>query len=424
MSRGDVESFGSGSGSNASLDSEQAFLMTEKGSALHVDQTDESEAFLLGHLQPVARKRRRKIPVCLLAVSMILFVVVIDVGVLRKSIPTLCSRASFTGRIVVKSHSRTIISTLSPSMYLQTLMSRPHPLPVSETYSGATDFCSICDCSSTPPSLNQLYHTHYTTSKSLSSFLLSSILDIQCKHTYAKTHAALTLIEHSITIPDRTFAWNVSSIKEDIQTAYIFTKTSPAGKTDSERSDYMQRHVDTFTQHQKDLATQGTWFDGRPISARQTIWIIVEDGAVIDEELASVLALSSIDYIYFAFGPTRHFGNGQHNAAFSMIHALSNAPSGTNKGKAMLRMGPVLGVDDDAEIHPALLQLIWKVQKVGIWPMGNLVRRTTRMLPRLIYELIQGPTGWEGPVFDNNGRIIEWAGGNTVRLRLVVRESD
>lgn len=187
-------------------------------------------------------------------------------------------------------------------------------------------------------------------------------------------------------------AWNVSGLVEGLPTGYVFTKTSSAaGKTGVQRPGYMQRHIETFLEHQRVLTAKGTWFDGVPARGRQTLWIIVEDGPELDEELVAVLAQARLSFIYFAFGPTRNFGNAQHNAAFGLIHALSN--SGT-----FLQNGPVLGVDDDAEIHPDLLQLIWKVKKVGIWPMGNL-----------------GPSGWEGPVFDNNGRIVEWAGGNTWR---------
>jgi len=70
-----------------------------------------------------------------------------------------------------------------------------------------------------------------------------------------------------------------------------------------------------------------------------------------------------------------------------MVHALT---------KSVVKDGPVVGVDDDAEIHPDLLQLIWKVKKAGMWPIGNLVcDGNSARKPNLI-SVTRGRAGGKG----------------------------
>ena len=62
----------------------------------------------------------------------------------------------------------------------------------------------------------------------------------------------------------------------------------------------------------------------------------------------------------------RNFGNAQHNAALALVYHLSNSETG------MLGHGPIFSADDDAEIHEDLLMYVWRVKRIGLWPMGNL----------------------------------------------------
>lgn len=235
---------------------------------------------------------------------------------------------------------------------------------MTDIFPHSEDMCSICDCSANPSTLQQDRVISHPSKSLLPAFLQSTILNVQCLHIYAKDPVALGMLRRTSQTPDKMFQWDVSRLQPSLPTSFVFTKTSPTGKTGTLRPGYIQRHVHTMLKHESLVAANRTYFDGVASSDRQLIWIIVEDGLVVDEEVAAVLAKSRLNYIYWAYGPTRSYGNAQHNAALSMVHALT---------ENYLGHGPILGVDDDAEIHPDLLQLIWKVKRVGLWPMGNLV---------------------------------------------------
>ncbi|KAI7938684.1 hypothetical protein MJO28_014263 [Puccinia striiformis f. sp. tritici] len=99
------------------------------------------------------------------------------------------------------------------------------------------------------------------------------------------------------------------------------------------------------------------------------------NGDKLSNDVAEELSASSIPYIYFTYGPTHHFGNAQQNAAYSLIHCLSDPGLGGISGH-----GPILSIDDGSNFLPELLVIIWDVHRIGVWPKGNL-----------------GPHGWEGP---------------------------
>ncbi|KAA1076421.1 Beta-1,3-glucuronyltransferase 2 (Glucuronosyltransferase S) [Puccinia graminis f. sp. tritici] len=57
--------------------------------------------------------------------------------------------------------------------------------------------------------------------------------------------------------------------------------------------------------------------------------------------------------------------------------------------------GPINPIDDDSIFLPELLVIIWDIQRIGVWPMGNL-----------------GPNGWEGPVHDpSDHTLFRWEAG-------------
>ena len=60
--------------------------------------------------------------------------------------------------------------------------------------------------------------------------------------------------------------------------------------------------------------------------------------------------------MYFSLGPTRSYGNAQQNAAYMAVHALSRKIDG------VYGHGPLISIDDDAEIHEHLLDIVWKVR--------------------------------------------------------------
>lgn len=173
--------------------------------------------------------------------------------------------------------------------------------------------------------------------------------------------------------------WNLTQTRPSIPTLYVFTKTSRLGRTNALRPDYFRRHVKTISKHMDRVRgragkyfpeTEAKWGSG----VRQLIWLIVEDGETIQSEVEAVFQQSSIPYIYVAFGSTHRYGNAQQNAAYAIIHRLSRSVFGH---------GPILSIDDDGNFLPDLLDLAWRVKRLGVWPMGNL-----------------GPTGWEGPIYD------------------------
>lgn len=197
-----------------------------------------------------------------------------------------------------------------------------------------------------------------------------------------------------------TMQWNLTNTKLGIPTAYIFTKTSWRGRTGPAREGYFRRHMLTMRNHLLEMTNDG-WpesphNEGRKRPDRQIVWIIVEDDEVLQDDIAELLADSEIPYIYFAFGATRHYGNAQQNAAYTVIKALSDPDRG------VFGHGPVLSLDDDAYVLPALLKIIWNVKRIGTWPMGNLG------------PVVEDNGGrWEGPVYDDDHKFIRWDGGAT-----------
>jgi hypothetical protein len=236
----------------------------------------------------------------------------------------------------------------------------PDPFPM--VHPGPDElFCKTCDCRQTPPRFD---HSWRFQRQDVASILHDSILDIQCQHVYAAQAVASAMVAHSVKSPNESFAWDVAGLQRGLPTSFIFTKTSPAGKTGAERPGYMQRHIDAMRASRWSVNARGHWFDGVPAKARQSVWIVVEDGLTLDPGITATLDASDLNWVYLGYGPTHSYGNAQHNAALALIHTLASR---------VVKDGPILGIDDDAEIHPDLLQLIWKVKKAGIWPIGNLV---------------------------------------------------
>ncbi|KAA1132874.1 Beta-1,3-glucuronyltransferase 2 (Glucuronosyltransferase S) [Puccinia graminis f. sp. tritici] len=259
--------------------------------------------------------------------------------------------------------------------------------------------CSYCDCKANRTSPPLLQDSSYTTPTGTRASMLAhvwlSIRDIYCQHAWLGEGPALDLLlqtELGADIP-LLIQWSLELLKPGRPTAYLYTKTSWAGRTKHLRYAYFKRHIQTIRTHLELMKTRA-WPEGpghqRWGQERQLIWIVIEDGEKLANDVAQELAASGLPYIYFTYGPTHHFGNAQQNAAYALIHRLADP---TQDG--IFGHGPIISIDDDSNFLPELLVIIWDVQRIGVWPMGNL-----------------GPNGWEGPVYDpSNHTLLRWEAG-------------
>ncbi|KAH9817712.1 nucleotide-diphospho-sugar transferase [Melampsora americana] len=262
--------------------------------------------------------------------------------------------------------------------------------------------CDYCDCSvnSTSPPLWPINSGAPSSgSQSALSFKIwSSIRDIYCHHAYLAEGFAVDLLRQTDLSQSKQelrsiIQWNLLPLSSSVPTTYLFTKTSAAGKTKHLREAYFKRHILTIRTHLA-LTKNRVWpIEDRwgPLShSRQLIWLIIEDSEKLSSDVANVLAKSGLPFVYLVYGPTHHFGNAQQNAAYGLIHRLSS-----NLFNGVFGHGPVISIDDDSNFLPELLEMIWKVKKIGVWPMGNL-----------------GPNGWEGPIYDSkNQTFLRWEAG-------------
>jgi len=259
--------------------------------------------------------------------------------------------------------------------------------------------CSYCDCKAnrtSPPLLRDpSYSIPSGTRASMLAHVWLSIRDIYCQHAWLGEGPALDLLQQTELGADipLLIQWSLETLEPGLATAYLFTKTSWAGRTKHLRYAYFKRHIQTIRTHRA-LMKSRAWPEGEGHppwgQKRQLIWIVVEDGERLANDVAQELAGSGLPYIYMTYGPTHHYGNAQQNAAYALIHRLSDPGLG-----GILGHGPVLSIDDDSNFLPELLVMIWDVRRIGVWPMGNL-----------------GPHGWEGPIYDpKNHSLIRWEAG-------------
>ncbi|KAG0142623.1 hypothetical protein CROQUDRAFT_662337 [Cronartium quercuum f. sp. fusiforme G11] len=233
-----------------------------------------------------------------------------------------------------------------------------------------------------PARLTTSQHLPPSSSTRMMGQIWASIRDVYCQHPLLSADSALRLLKNTrVDSPNLStrLQWNLSTIQPYIPTQYVFTKTSRLGRTNALRPEYFRRHSKTINTHLKKVRERGhkyfpetdaKWGTG----PRQLIWILVEDGEDIVPEVENVIRENQIPFIYVAYGSTHRFGNAQQNAAYAIIHRLSNS---------VLGHGPIVSIDDDAKVLPDLFDIAWRVKRLGVWPMGNL-----------------GPTGWEGPTYD------------------------
>jgi hypothetical protein len=112
-------------------------------------------------------------------------------------------------------------------------------------------------------------------------------------------------------------------------------------------------------------------------------WILVEDGASIDENLQNLLASSNVNYEYLFYGPTRSGGNAQRN--FALEYIVDNNINGI-----------IYSVDDDNLYDIELFNEIRKTKNLSIFPVGGWNRP------------LDNP---EKPILDANNKFIKWNSG-------------
>ena len=274
----------------------------------------------------------------------------------------------------------------------------PGAFPLSLQRALPSDLCSICDCHASPafyaPSVN--YASELPSrphvqdvypdpdSVDMNEFMRQAILDIYCARQHLDPYQALKLVRRSGSNLGEMMSWSLGALEFGKPTIYLTTATSPNGKVGAigQRPQYLRRSGRAIR----------TWMAQEEATVRQrhpgwqVVWVVAEDEVDIDPLVVRTLRRTGVPYVYFAYGLTRSWGNAQKNAVMQVVYALSRP----EERGGLLGPGPVYGLDDDNKILPDLLDLLIKVNRIGIIPMGNL-----------------GADGYETPVLDELGEVVE-----------------
>ena len=187
----------------------------------------------------------------------------------------------------------------------------------SDVYPSFSDLCNICDCTTVPPTYPAAHFISRAQAQrsDLPRLVRNAFLDIQCQQVYSTRLNSLRTMRSVTKDWSTGLVWDLSTLDLNKPTTYMFTKTVPTStqsernvKDNLERSAYMRRHVETIHKFQKKMETtwNGKYEDGTSAQDRQIVWIIVEDNDTIDTGLAATLSDGNINYVYFAYGPTRY----------------------------------------------------------------------------------------------------------------------
>lgn len=137
-------------------------------------------------------------------------------------------------------------------------------------------------------------------SPSVARYLLHHIVIEPVMHKiWLSWETAGKLLVNYFTHPDSLLAYSFKGLQLDTPTLYMYTRTGPGGKLANveKRIKYFSRHVEAVRAYDELIAEKG-FLDGVSQRNRQLIWIVVEDNAQIDNELASYLKNTSIrEYI-------------------------------------------------------------------------------------------------------------------------------
>jgi len=198
----------------------------------------------------------------------------------------------------------------------------------------------------------------------LNEFMRLTLLDMYCARQHLTSQQALKLLRRTVDSLAQLMSWSLSGLEHGKPTIYITTVTSPSSKAGDKRPQYFRRH----SRAMRSWLTQQT-ANGTEHANWQVVWIVAEDEDEIDPLVARTLRRTGIPHVYFAYGLTKAWGNAQKNAVLQVVYALSRP-----RPRGLFRHGPVYGLDDDNMMMPDLLGILVRVQRVGVFPVGNFPR--------------------------------------------------
>lgn len=167
--------------------------------------------------------------------------------------------------------------------------------------------CPECDCSvpgyyslsprfSTPlPTLAETRKAS-ATKRTIKRYLLSEISHYMWMHPVFTPPTALApLFQSFFTCPDNLIRLNFNGLEYGKPTTYMYTRTGDGGrlKANERRLRYFQRHIDTLIEYNRIVELEG-FFDGAKAQDRQLIWILIEDGEHLNEDLNSLLSSTGL----------------------------------------------------------------------------------------------------------------------------------
>jgi hypothetical protein len=256
----------------------------------------------------------------------------------------------------------------------------------------SSDYCSICNCHATPtfyrpsselqPPYPPRPHLQDVRPSPLNievnEYVREMILDIYCGREHLSAKNSVDLVQRASRNLAQVASWSLAELDLGRRTIYLTTATSPNSNAKELRPQYFRRHgktVAAWIAKEASDAKKAGW---------QVVWLVAEDEATIDPLVELALRRSNVPYVYFAYGLTAAHGNAQKSAVLQLVHALSRPQHG------LLGHGPVYGLDDDNKILAGLLEMITKVVRIGVFPVGNL-----------------GPDGWERPILNEEGEVVD-----------------
>lgn len=139
-------------------------------------------------------------------------------------------------------------------------------------------------------SRDQVRSTH-TSLPTIKRYLLHHIV---LQHLFDKSWMGMEstneILLNYFTQPDHLLAYSFGDLHLDVPTTYMYTRTGPGGKLANvdRRIHSLSRHVDTLDGFQELVREKG-YIDGTDASARQILWIVIEDAARIDMKVAEFL---------------------------------------------------------------------------------------------------------------------------------------
>lgn len=110
------------------------------------------------------------------------------------------------------------------------------------------------------------------------------------ERTWMKDEATSAIFKNYFSVPDSLLSLSFDGLDLDKPTTYMYTRTGPGGKLHDikKRVRNIRRQGETVQRFQ-DLVEREGYFDGQPKSARQLIYIVIEDDSQIDPSVKEYL---------------------------------------------------------------------------------------------------------------------------------------